>query len=97
MSYTFISVYKKGFCGENFIRTGDKRTKMKRKSRYLLSILLCVCVMVACLPVAGLAVSTNQYADMRTEEYWSYNALKTAVESGLLQGDERGRLIRPPI
>ncbi len=65
---------------------------MKRKSRYLLSVLLCICLMAACMPLAGAAAEAGQYADMRSEGYWSYNALNAAVDNGLLQGDESGKL-----
>jgi hypothetical protein len=44
------------------------------------------------MPLAGVAAEAGQYADMRSEGYWSYNALNAAVDNGLLQGDENGKL-----
>ena len=60
---------------------------MKRK---LISIILCLAMCCSLFSVA-LAAGT-EYPDMPGEDYWSYPALKAAVENGLLQGDDRGNL-----
>ena len=60
---------------------------MKRK---LISIILCLAMCCSLFSVA-LAAET-EYPDMPGEDYWSYPALKAAVENGLLQGDDRGNL-----
>ena len=60
---------------------------MKRK---LLSLLICLAMLCSLFTAA--AAAAGEYPDMPDEGYWSYAALKAAVDNGLLKGREDGTL-----
>ncbi len=59
---------------------------MKRK---LISILLSFCMVLPVLSVLPLSAAAGKtgFSDMPAENYWSYQAIASALENGLLQGD----------
>ena len=62
---------------------------MKKK---WLSLLLTFCMLLSLLPTAAVAVGAFGFSDMPAEGTWSYDALTSAVENGLLQGNN-GKLM----
>jgi hypothetical protein len=56
---------------------------MKRK---LFGILLSLCMILSLFPVSAFAAGTG-FSDMPAEGTWSYEAIASAVQNGLLQGD----------
>ena len=57
--------------------------------RKTLSFLLCLVMLCSLVSVASAA---PEFRDMPEKDYWSYAALRAAVDNGLLRGMEDGRL-----
>lgn len=51
----------------------------------ILAILLSLCLVITLLPIGALA-SASDFSDMPAKSHWSYEALSSAVENGLLEG-----------
>ncbi len=61
-------------------------------NKKFLSILLCLSLILSLFPGIASAAETGSFSDMPDKNYWSYAALRAAVENGLLQGSD-GRLM----
>ena len=54
-------------------------------------VTLITCLLILCCSMGGFAAVTD-YSDMPDKSHWSYDALSSAVDNGLLKGDENQKL-----
>ena len=59
---------------------------MKGYIRRYVTLILSICVLMSSVPCA-FATETDAFVDMPGEKHWSYDALTSAVENGILRGN----------